>query len=249
MIVHSSATGDTGPFPTGRMPWTLRHVALIVLLTIVEWAVVLAAFAIFRANSSTIHTIDVALVLVFVLYDLLFVNVIVVTHSTGATLQQLGFRWPSGRAFLTVLAIVPVWYGLLALVSAASAQVLNHGQPLPSNTDDLFGPEGLAGIQPVEIAAAIVLVAVFVPLVEETVFRGLLYQWLGGRFGLVAGTLASAALFDGAHFIPLLFPVLFVLGCVLTLIFQRTGSIVASGLLHGINNAVALGAVLYAASR
>ena len=148
--------------------------------------------------------------------------------------------------------MLPAWFGILFLAGIASAYVINHGQPIPSNVTDLFGPGGLRGIGPGTIALAFVVVAGIAPLVEEALFRGVLYQWLRGRLGVAPAVVVDSLIFASAHLVSgvaglwKLLPVLFVIGCILALVFQRTRSLFASMLLHGANNGLAVIALLVA---
>lgn len=77
------------------------------------------------------------------------------------------------------------------------------------------------------------------PLVEETIFRGLIYGWLRTHMPIVIAVLVSAAVFAAVHVIPLLFPALFVVGVILALVYEYSGSLWTSILLHSIQNSLA----------
>jgi membrane protease YdiL (CAAX protease family) len=74
--------------------------------------------------------------------------------------------------------------------------------------------------------------------VEETVFRGVLYQWLRKSLPVWAAAGISAAIFAAAHAIPTLFPWLFVTGLALAFVFEYGGTLYCSMLLHGLINGV-----------
>jgi len=84
------------------------------------------------------------------------------------------------------------------------------------------------------VAAAAILVA---PLVEETVFRGFLYPVLARSWGVAAGVIFTGMLFGLVHAMQLSggygqIGLLMVVGIVLTYVRARTGTVVASFLLH-----------------
>ena len=90
-------------------------------------------------------------------------------------------------------------------------------------------------------AAAMVLAVVVAPIVEETFFRGMLYNALRGVMGVWVASLVSGAIFAIIHpTMPAGFLPIFALGVVLAILRERTGSLVPSMVCHGINNAVAL---------
>lgn len=90
-------------------------------------------------------------------------------------------------------------------------------------------------------AAAAALAVIVAPIVEETFFRGMLYTALRSRLGVWWSSLISGAFFAAVHptlpggFLPIL-----VLGMVLAILREKTGSLVPSMICHGANNAVAL---------
>jgi membrane protease YdiL (CAAX protease family) len=229
-----------------RTPWGLRHILAILALTAVGWLVIIVLVRTFARQAvfgpGGAPSIGGALVLTALLYAVLYLVIVVVVRAVHGW-KALGYRAPSGGALLGVLAILPLWYLLLGAAFVASSLVINHGQPIPSNVSQLF-PGGLKGVSHGDIALAFVVAAVIAPLVVETFFRGVLYQWLRGHIGVAPAVAVSAFLFGGAHLIWLLLPVLFVMGCVLAVVFQRARSLFASMLLHGINNAVAIAVLL-----
>lgn len=86
---------------------------------------------------------------------------------------------------------------------------------------------------------AILLAVIVAPLVEEIVFRGLLYTALRARMGMWASVIISGMIFAALHpTIPEQFLMLSVLGCAFAVIRERTGSLVPSMICHGINNGV-----------
>ena len=92
--------------------------------------------------------------------------------------------------------------------------------------------------------AAILLAVVVAPIVEETLFRGLLYTALRGIMGFWGAAATSAAVFAAVHpTIPVGFLPLFVLGMVLAVVRQSTGCLAPAMICHAINNAVALALV------
>ncbi|ABL88305.1 Abortive infection protein [Pyrobaculum islandicum DSM 4184] len=84
---------------------------------------------------------------------------------------------------------------------------------------------------------------VLAPLVEETLFRALLYVELEKRAGAVAGYAGSSLAFAMAHGASMLIPLYFALGVVLTYAFKR-GGIVSAVVLHSLNNLLALAPII-----
>ncbi|MGC9130786.1 MAG: CPBP family intramembrane glutamic endopeptidase [Pyrobaculum sp.] len=84
-------------------------------------------------------------------------------------------------------------------------------------------------------ASAVVLA----PLVEETIFRAMLYTELEKRAGQLVGYVGNSLIFAAVHGAAALLPLYFAYGLVLTYAFKK-GGIAASMALHGLNNLVAL---------
>jgi membrane protease YdiL (CAAX protease family) len=106
----------------------------------------------------------------------------------------------------------------------------------------------LAGIlrQPlsgVELAWVLLLVCVLVPVGEEIFFRGLLYGALR-PWSSVGAAVVSAVYFAAVHQQVVHFLPISLLGVVLAAVYGWTGSLVAPMTVHGINNLVAVLAIL-----
>jgi membrane protease YdiL (CAAX protease family) len=76
-----------------------------------------------------------------------------------------------------------------------------------------------------------------VPLLEETVFRGMMLGWLERRYGGSVAVVASAAVFAVAHLNLAAIPSLLMAGLVLGCAFRASGSLWAPVLLHVAANA------------
>lgn len=90
----------------------------------------------------------------------------------------------------------------------------------------------------------LILVGMIVPVGEEIFFRGFVYGTLR-RWGVVPGTLLSAIYFGAVHEQIVHFLPIALLGIVLALLYERTGSLIPSMAVHGINNVVAILAIVY----
>lgn len=100
--------------------------------------------------------------------------------------------------------------------------------------------------QPAYIVALTTLaVAVVAPIGEEIFFRGFVYQGLKSHMPVWAAAIVSSAFFGAVHFNLVHFMALFVLGLALVWIFERTGSLTAPIVAHGVNNAVATMVFMY----
>lgn len=88
----------------------------------------------------------------------------------------------------------------------------------------------------------ILLIAVIAPISEEICFRGMLYGGLREKLPRLAAAVITGFIFGGLHAFSgvTAVPPLMVFGFLLSLLYEKTGSIVPGILLHMLNNTVAL---------
>lgn len=89
----------------------------------------------------------------------------------------------------------------------------------------------------------VLVVAVLAPFVEEVLFRGVLLTGLARQISFGSANLIQAALFATLHLSSSLFPFFLVMGIVSGLMVRRSGGLLASILLHALNNATAVAAL------
>ena len=161
--------------------------------------------------------------------------VVAVAPLGSAALPALGFRAASWRILLL---------GTLA-TAAVSIAVSQLG----------IEPQGVkqamkVAREPAAFLATLALLAGLAPLVEELVFRGLLYGWLagrwgGGRWGGAVAVVGSSVAFAAAH-VELAHVVLVLpLGLVFGWLRWRSGSLWPSLVAHMFNNGLAVVAAAY----
>ena len=88
------------------------------------------------------------------------------------------------------------------------------------------------------IATGMLLILV-APFAEELFFRGFLYQAFRNSLGVLPGALLSALIFGAIHFEFFKLVQLSILGVILALLFEKTGSLWSPITLHAINNTLA----------
>jgi uncharacterized protein len=93
---------------------------------------------------------------------------------------------------------------------------------------------------PGSFAASLAVMAILAPVAEETVFRGLLYGWVAGRWGSIAAWLVSSLLFAAAHVEPAHAILVLPLGLWFGWLRRRTGSLWPSLVAHMANNGLAV---------
>jgi membrane protease YdiL (CAAX protease family) len=96
-------------------------------------------------------------------------------------------------------------------------------------------------ITAIGVSLGVMSMVMLAPIVEETIFRGLLFGALVQRLGVLASALITALIFGAVHGDPILFPTLAALGFVAALAYAATGNLWVPITLHALNNA--LGAI------
>lgn len=165
----------------------------------------------------------------------------IIVHRRRLPWSVLGLRTASPHWYAGAVVITFMVLPLVAYVNYLS-QTLSGG-PVRNPQIDILGPVALS---PGGFVGLLIMAGIVAPFVEEIVFRGLLYGWLRARFGVNSGIALSSAGFALAHGIPILMPALFVHGAILAMVYQRSGSLWPSVIVHGLFNAVMIVA-LYAA--
>ncbi|MCX8052539.1 MAG: CPBP family intramembrane metalloprotease [Armatimonadetes bacterium] len=162
------------------------------------------------------------------------------TWYTREDPREIGLRAVSvGRALGWGIggycAAIPFAYGSAVFLNWFF-RILLKRPPIPEHP---IVPEVLRG----DLAFAIgtILAVVVAPIVEETFFRGMLYNALRGVMGVWGASMLSGAIFAVVHpTVPAGFIPLFALGVVFGILRESTGSLVPSMVCHSINNAVVL---------
>ena len=86
---------------------------------------------------------------------------------------------------------------------------------------------------------AILSAVVAAPILEEVLFRGLIFESCGERFGKGVALIISALLFGVIHIVPVQMINAFVVGLILGYVYLKTRSLVSVIIIHAINNAIA----------
>jgi membrane protease YdiL (CAAX protease family) len=83
--------------------------------------------------------------------------------------------------------------------------------------------------------------AVISPIYEEIFYRGFLYKWIRGKWGVAAGLIVSSLIFTVVH-IPTYntLPVNFISGMIFAWTYEKSGSIIPGIIIHGVFNGLAV---------
>ena len=91
---------------------------------------------------------------------------------------------------------------------------------------------------PFILGGVIILAALVAPVIEEIVFRGFIYSAVRKRAGVVLAIIVTSALFSLLHMSIFSFLPIFFLGVALAYLYEKTGLLISSIMLHVIHNSL-----------
>ncbi len=157
------------------------------------------------------------------------------------SLADLGLKQHRGRSPLLLAPAVWVTYlPLFALVSWGNLEILRFLEIEAESQQlvEMFLASNAARTSPIIWVGAVILI----PFAEELFFRGCLYGGLKSLCSRPVAMAGSALVFGLLHEPSVALPVT-CLGLVLAWLYERTGSLIAPVLLHGLHNGIQLSLV------
>ncbi|SHJ53294.1 hypothetical protein SAMN05444280_12218 [Tangfeifania diversioriginum] len=185
--------------------------------------------------------------------DYLYHPVKKVVLGVGSTLFILiyGFRKsevPFKKVFplkffnpLILIPLVPFFWGIQNLIEQVNIAI-EKVIPAPAWFWELF-----TNIFESDFGwwGAFMKVAIVAPIVEESIFRGLIFQGFRRNYNNFVSVVMSALLFSLFHLNPWQMPATFVLGLLLGWLVIRTQSLILAIIAHSFNNLIVLLTVTY----
>ncbi len=162
----------------------------------------------------------------------------------GVPLRPLvGALQPTGRLIGKGLAL-----GFLAILGSSLIVSLLVSLTGSEATPEQVLTDGLAD-DPLRLVLAIIAAVVLAPVAEEFLFRGLLHRGLRRRLSLLPAAAVSSVVFAVVHVDvlfsqPLAIVGLVLVGVILALAYERTGSLLVPIMIHAVHNAVTIVAVV-----
>jgi uncharacterized protein len=231
------------PEPAGSLapvPWWAPLAAMFVAFIVATIAYLLLAAIVEAAGGNVTSGGPPGLVIVATLIQdgalIVAAWLFAAIWANGLTPASFGLRPTALRPAVgwALLTFVAFW-----VLTAIYVQIV--GQPDQQElTRDLHDENTLSAL----IGYA-VLLAFVAPLCEEFFFRGFVYGVLREKVGIVGATILTGIVFGLVHVAgsPIeTVGVLVILGMLLCLLYQRTGSLLPCIALHSINNAISFAA-------
>lgn len=235
-----------GPL-AGILVWVASIAAIIIvpILAVAAWYIILKLWdvpvpSLLAQNelvewlkSPPLLLVQIGSTLVAHLITLAICWPIVTKMGTRRFWASLGWHWAGRSPLFWVLFSAGV---IVALVGFSQVAV----RFLPESQDTTFA-ELLRSSTEVRIAVAL-MATLSAPIVEEIIYRGVLFSALRSRAGVAASVVLVTMLFASVHFVQywgawVSISGLVFLSLILTLVRERTGSILPSVMIHFVNNA------------
>lgn len=158
----------------------------------------------------------------------------------GWTRERLGWRKiEMGKAWGSLVR----WYLLTWPINLIYSLIVYFYGITPPTTD--VYTQLMGHVTPLTFLLNLLLAGVMAPVIEETLFRGIVFAGLKSYFGKWTAAVLSALLFSGLHLQLIGFFPRFVLGIILVHLYDKYQSLYPSMAFHALNNLVA--AILMAA--
>lgn len=143
-------------------------------------------------------------------------------------LRPFGFRPVSARWLMIAAGMGIVGYGLNLTIQFAYLAWFETGDP-----QGILHAAARGG--PLPFLLSLLGGAIFTPLGEEILFRGIVANALN-RYGAFAGIVLSAIIFGLAHGVSVILPIAIMVGLLTAVLFRATGSIWPCVILHCVYN-------------
>ncbi|WP_282608263.1 CPBP family intramembrane glutamic endopeptidase [Pelagibius sp. Alg239-R121] len=156
----------------------------------------------------------------------------IVIRRRGLRLSDLGIVLVS-KTWIVRAAVAGI---ATVFISGLVIQVLRTMQEEPFHNPqiDIFVGGGPSFSN---LLISLLVTGAIVPLTEEIAFRGLFYGWLRQHMSVAASVAISSAFFAFLHGVPFLIPIFALVGAILAFITEKSGSVLAATITHGVFNA------------
>lgn len=218
--------------------WWVNHVDVLVaaILALLFVFMGLSTAMMDKTDSDKDMNFSQSLTTVLIYTSVIFLPIFTVINRVKIN-EWLGLRW---RNWWWVFAIVPVacmatWFSIGMMRMTGFMQFLETVLNVDSQQDAIEMMQKNKDERAVYVMAF--MAAILAPIVEETVFRGYLYPVVKRYAGMWAALISTSLLFSAAHGNVVLALPLFLLGFIMALAYELTGSLWANMAIHFCFNA------------
>ena len=128
---------------------------------------------------------------------------------------------------------------LLAVALVLLVEVVDRlaGTPVRETEIRMLAPVGFSWVALVLMVA---IGGILAPIGEEMLFRGALYTWLRDKWGVWPAVAGSSVIFGAFHVNPYWAVVTAVIGVVLAMVYEKSGSMWPAAMVHGTYNSLGI---------
>ena len=219
--------------PLPPLPVRARDLALLLVLVVAGVFLLPGVIAVFAPDAALYGLLAVVALFVIQSALMLLLTWLVVLKPHRLKLADIGLR-PTYRGWYRLA--VAAGFLCLPLVGAVNLLIQQLlGAPIENPQLRSLAPEGFSWTS---MIVMLLLVGVLVPIIEEIIFRGLILGWLRKHLHFAVAAPISAVFFSVVHGIPQLMPALAVMGLVLAVFAERSGSLWPAIVVHGVFNSL-----------
>ena len=183
------------------------------------------------------------LFMVIVQEGLMLALIVLVAQARGATRADLGLRPIRLRwllaGLIAMIILIPIRFGCVLLMhSAVDDNQDDTAQVASEDTFPVFGQPVIAGLP------SMFMMGFVTPLVEELIFRALLFGWLRRRMPIAPAAIFSSAVFAAGHATIPIGVAALILGVVCAVLYEKSRTLWVPIIVHVFNN-VAVMAIVF----
>lgn len=229
-------------------PWSWVDVALMAGLIVLLFAG--GAFLlrdVFRAAGSGIVQASLGLSIALAVLEAVAITGVVWLvglKRRGLGWEAVGLRLPSGQWVVAALLLGAGVIPFAGLVALAVRTILGQADQNP--LIPFLAPSGFSWLG---FVSMLILGGLAAPFAEELFFRGVLYTWLRGRWGVWAAVIISSLIFGVLHGEPAQAIAAILMGVLMAWVFEKSRSLWPSVIIHATINSVNIALLYYVLAR
>lgn len=231
-----------------RNPWSLRDVAIYILLVFMEvlfvWAII-ALLSLFgwsaQVSQATAGLPQGYTLFFFYLLQTLFFGLPLLILMFGKRIanKKESCLWRTTEWY-NIFLVAPATYVVTIVGFAILFSILSSNSiDVPGFTGEKTKVVGEFGTEAIGHILAFIAAVLIAPLIEEIVFRGFMLRAFAKHIPVWGAVFGSSALFAAIHVTPGVFFPLMILGAVMATLTVKTKSIYPAIVFHMMNNSMA----------
>jgi len=232
---NENPEGNENKLKWGILDILLMLVFIFILTRVFTW---LAGVMMGDLVVTQKYLISTVLQIVAIIVSVAYFNII-----KGITWKEIGVRFENPSKILKYGVFGGI--AILAIV-IVTGLIIEFIFPMASSLQP-FAEIVLAAMGYRDLIILLIIGAVLVPIGEEIYFRGIVYPVFKKRWGLMIGMVASGIFFSLLHFDALRFLPLLLGGIGLAYIYEKSDSLLACMLAHGLWNGIMIFLLYYSA--